>query len=371
MNWTGGKSNERKTQELGSSIGSQIRGRYTPYHVEGLHPTPATALGTVNDKTSRQTCLDMLQSSFDWIGEAYLLRPLAEPSQRASEEEHDECSSNASDEEAEESPAQELKEFTWDKRADNYNNIGKVRSGEEEEEEEEDVAEEEKKEEEAEEEEEEEETLKVPERHIAICRAVQLLRESTAKQHAMMSTLKILDCGTLHEEGKTANYRDGCLPNILTPKEDEALVMLPQIELDAAEEEGLSPVISNVTPEYGRSCNLLSQEWPANQEAARLLELSKTAEKERHDILGSRDQFQNDIEGMPSIGHWPMLFTPVLLPTDPEDITILEPLDALNESPQAHGITLQTNDWSSDCSFPEMIRSEDWCTYDDSEVLDV
>ncbi|KAF9209749.1 hypothetical protein BGZ49_001391 [Haplosporangium sp. Z 27] len=138
---------------------------------------------------------------------------------------------------------------------------------------------------------------------------------------------------------------------------------------ECQQEEVYSPIVSCTTQEYEQPLNLLSPspEWPpANQEAAEGLPLLLDAEKREQGIPGSIYHNQTEPESILSNAPWSTLFTPILLPADPEDTSILEPLDALDETIQVDDVLLHPDDWSLDCSFPEMIQPEDWSTFDNN-----
>ncbi|KAI8595875.1 hypothetical protein EDD21DRAFT_448275 [Dissophora ornata] len=71
-----GESNVRK-QTLSSS---RLHSPRTPVPTQQGPTVEFPTLRSVgNYENARQTCIEMLRSSFDWLGEAYLLRPPPEP----------------------------------------------------------------------------------------------------------------------------------------------------------------------------------------------------------------------------------------------------------------------------------------------------
>ncbi|KAG0005748.1 hypothetical protein BGZ80_005876 [Entomortierella chlamydospora] len=317
----------------------------------------------------------MLQSSFDWIGEAYTLRAPTEPAHSASQMigniEPDERISNESDGEATESLLQGFKTDEWEQDTKSYDSLSEREEGG-------DRQEEANNESEGDENE-EEETLQVPERHIAICQAVRVLRRSSISNHTSFDYKSLRGEGQVTSDGPSSHQPEignpssepaaicgGALSlsSTIEPNEAQAIV---EDNLEHQQEDGLSPLISSATSEFGQS--LSSPEWPpANQEAAKRLQLSGGAIKEEcfTKLLGHD---QTEAEGISATAPWSIQFSPIILPTDPEDTSILEPLDALNEADQVYDTTIQVDGWGSDCSLPEMIRSEDWQGFDDSEAL--
>ncbi|KAF8985080.1 hypothetical protein BGZ46_006042 [Entomortierella lignicola] len=242
--------------------------------------------------------------------------------------------------------------------------------------------------EEEEEEEEEEEILKIPAKHIAICQATRALRERNRPMNELYR--KSIDCGSPNDNAQGAigsslihSFKIDNRPStpILVLKEAlNVLDVIPKIDSnvekitvendsECQQEEVYSPIVSCTTQEYEQPLNLLSPspEWPpANQEAAKGLPLLLDAEKREQGIPGSIYHNQTEPESILSNAPWSTLFTPILLPADPEDTSILEPLDALDETIQVDDVLLHPDDWSLDCSFPEMIQPEDWSTFDNN-----
>ncbi|KAF8939181.1 hypothetical protein EDD21DRAFT_390744 [Dissophora ornata] len=130
-------------------------------------------------------------------------------------------------------------------------------------------------------------------------------------------------------------------------------------DFKAQEECELSPVITTATPIVARSpCSAFSLEWPpANQEAAARLQWPEPTQK------GERQS-----EGLSqAIPQWLGPFSPIHLPSDPEDTSILEPLDAFKEDTLTDKIPIQENGLRSEGYFSEWIRSEDWQAIEEEE----
>ncbi|KAF9175523.1 hypothetical protein BGX21_008139 [Mortierella sp. AD011] len=316
----------------------------------------------------------MLQSSFDWIGEAYTLRALTEPascaSQRTGNIEPDERISSESDGETTESSLQEFRADECEQDIKKYDSLSE-REGRGD-------GKEEGNDESEGDEDEEEETLQVPERHIAICQAVRVLRRSSISNHTSVDYKSLLGEGQVTSDGPSSPPETGnslseppaiCngVLSLSSSIETNAAQAIVEDNLEHPQEEGLSPLLSSATSEFGQS--LSSPEWPpANLEVAKRLQLSGGASKEEY-FIELHGHGQTETDGISTIAPWSIQFSPIILPTDPEDTSILEPLDALNEADHVYDTTIQVDDWCSDCSLPEMIRSEDWQGFDDSEVL--
>ncbi|KAF9939435.1 hypothetical protein BGZ65_010489 [Modicella reniformis] len=230
----------------------------------------------------------------------------------------------------------------------------------------------------------EEQALQIPARHIAICRAARELRRmstcqprkvdlSTDQSHDQVR-MNLVGSETKHVYVNTSAEMATSLDNPCAPQEDEC-----------------SPVVSIDTPvldERSPSWESLFSEWPpGNQEAARRIE-----QRQPHQEW-SDDPFYN-----PGTAHtvvdtpsWPVLFSPILLPSDPEDTSVLEALEHLKEDDINAEIkaktrteakaTAEAKDTAKTCesgvqeiwchSDPlpsEWIRMEDWRSTDDSSV---
>ncbi|KAG0317274.1 hypothetical protein BGZ99_006416 [Dissophora globulifera] len=317
-------------------------------------PKETLRLGKLHDtgyQTARRACIDMLHSSFDWQGEEYILRQpqkstscVPGPSRRTISDTS--VDDDTDDSESDGDPCVVLTPFALSSAGTvESNREGTEQVGEGDKDDGED---------------DEEECLQIPARHIANCHAARALQLTVLKAKAKMLRTQAAKRPCAADAADKREHHDLSVgtssQESQMPREDVSTTSSKQTGIEL-EDYLLSPIVSAATPviRYS-SLNSQSLDWPpANQEAARRLQWPDLNDRDHAEDLDTRI-------GAPS----PRLYSPIHLPSDPEDTSILEALDVFNGESLIRSTFVQEVEWRPD-SFSEWIGSDDWPTIDEAD----
>ncbi|KAI1302836.1 hypothetical protein EDD11_005482 [Mortierella claussenii] len=356
---------------------------------------------------ARELCIEMLGSSFNWVGEPFLLRPpppkitycnkLAVESETGRNSDsllpfhfHPERSSDLSEAEAQDSDGDDSSDAVQqDDHRDQDNRLSiKGQEIHKQRRQVENQAD-------GEDEEEEDEALLVPARHIAICYAARALRRSKASA-PLTDAVNRLQMQATDNQGVPRDKPDveqltdvgGCQNEVSDDCKGHTLDTVFLGDCDSLPDEEPSPVISVPTPIFAQTPQgALSMEWiPGNQEAAIRLQLLdeviQSSELDSESYLNGfasqvlEHQEEMSVERLGLVNPWPILFSPIQLPSDPEDTSVLELASASIEM-TAQG-TLprvaiekreeeEEHEWRAVCSSSDWLLSEDWLDIAETE----
>ncbi|KAF9365335.1 hypothetical protein BGX34_010461 [Mortierella sp. NVP85] len=216
----------------------------------------------------------------------------------------------------------------------------------------------------------EEDVLQVPARHIAICNAARELRRVRALQNMNTDLAGDMGCARAHGMLNKRVVDPDKVATHVTEAQKVALEALVSSEIPSEAQCGVatplnsqpmqeecSPVVSTATPIYDEfSLESMFSKWPpCNQEAER----------------GTQQEEYSQTQGEDThvISFWSVLSSPIQLPSDPEDTSVLEHLEvlpAMTEDEPGLGVVsqveiadVQDSGESTDASFSEWMQSED------------
>ncbi|KAG0295128.1 hypothetical protein BGZ98_001511 [Dissophora globulifera] len=205
-----------------------------------------------------------------------------------------------------------------------------------------------------------EECLPIPARHIANCHAARALQLTVLNAKAKMLRTQAAKRPCAAGAADKREHHDLSVgtssQESQIPREDVLTISSKQTGIEL-EDYLLSPIVSTATPviRYS-SLNSQSLDWPpANQEAARRLQWPDLNDRDHAEDLDTRIS-------APS----PRLYSPIHLPSDPEDTSILEAFDVFNGESLIRSAFVQEVEWRPD-SFSEWIGSDDWPTIDEAD----